>query len=368
MKTKKVLQFLVILLVTFITASCQKESPALFSAEPDQVQETFTVFATGLNNPRGLKFGPDGLLYVAEGGTGGTNSTVGQCEQVPFLGPYVGSPTGGRISKISSSGERTTVSDQFPSSRPSTDVSVSGVGDIAFCGNDLYALVTGGGCSHGVPDKVNGLYKVNSAGEPKLIADLSAWVKNNPVAAPPADFQPDGEWYSMIFVNGSFYAMDANHGDFIKITTGGKITRIADISASYGHIVPTVLAYCDKFYFGNLNVFPIVQGSSSVYTSTSKGQLDVFETGFTTILGLTFDKKNRLYILENTTNNPFPTPGTGRVIRLDSAGNKETIAEGLVLPTGITSGPDGNLYVSNVGFGPVSNEGGGQIIKIEITD
>jgi glucose/arabinose dehydrogenase len=35
------------------------------------------VFATGLNNPRELKFGPDGYLYVAEGGTGGTNSTVG---------------------------------------------------------------------------------------------------------------------------------------------------------------------------------------------------------------------------------------------------------------------------------------------------
>src|SRR5205823_13835657 len=53
------------------------------------------VFATGLNNPRGLKFGPDGSLYVAEGGVGGTNSTVGSCTQViADVGPYTGSKTG----------------------------------------------------------------------------------------------------------------------------------------------------------------------------------------------------------------------------------------------------------------------------------
>ncbi len=33
-----------------------------------------TVVASGLNNPRGLRFGPDGNLYVAEAGLGGTLS------------------------------------------------------------------------------------------------------------------------------------------------------------------------------------------------------------------------------------------------------------------------------------------------------
>src|ERR1700694_891619 len=37
-----------------------------------------TVVSSGLENPRGLKFGPDGQLYVAEGGLGGTSSTVGR--------------------------------------------------------------------------------------------------------------------------------------------------------------------------------------------------------------------------------------------------------------------------------------------------
>jgi hypothetical protein len=85
----------------------------------------------------------------------------------------MGSDTGSRISRVDWNGVRTTYVDHLPSSTtaPGGGSGIQGVADVAFIGNDLYAVLAGAGCSHGVPDIPNGVIKINadSPGRSSLI-------------------------------------------------------------------------------------------------------------------------------------------------------------------------------------------------------
>jgi Repeat of unknown function (DUF6923) len=348
-------------------------SPAAAAPAAAPLPANVTVFASGLNNPRGLAFGPGGDLYVAEGGLGGSlMTTPADCTQVPSpVGPYSGGFTS-RISKIGPNGVRTTVADGLPSSQtsPAAGSLVSGVAGVAFAGGRLYALEAGVGCSHGLLGTDNSILRVNADGTTTKVADLSRFLKSHPVAHPnPGDFEPDGTWYSMAAVRGDLYAVEPNHGEIDRVNPStGAISRVIDISASQGHIVPTALAYRGNFFFGNLGTFPVTPGTESLFKVTPSGQIKTWARGLTTVLGLAFGSHHQIYALESMTAPGFPGPGelgTGQVVRVDPSGAQTVIATGLSFPTAIILGPDGALYVSNLGFGGPA-PGLGQILKITV--
>ena len=373
------------ILVLATTAGSLAAVPAIAQQQPN----ASSVFATGLEAPRGLRFGPDGYLYVAEAGTGGTYGPASPgyppCAQVPspFPGPYTGSSTGGRISKIDKSGKRTTLADTFPTTQDSGG-DLIGVADVAFLDGALYALVAGGGCSHGNPNSPSGIARVDrTTGKWALIADIGAFLKTHPAKYESADdFEPDGSLYSLIASDDKLIAVEPNHGQILSVTKGGTIRQMIDTSASEGHIVPTSIAERHgNFYVGNLNLFPIDPQWARILT-ISKDRLDDdvapgFDTGhgyhvvsskagFTTVVAVDFGPDGLLYALELSSAAGYPTPGTGKVVRVKRSGEIEDVITGLVVPTGMTFGPDGWLYVSNFGAIPAGTPLGlqsGQILR-----
>lgn len=331
------------------------------------------VVATGLENPRGIKFGPDGRLYVAEGGRGGTQTTTPQqCQQVPTVGPYSGGFTG-RVSAVDvTSGTRITIAANLPSSMTTaaTGGFVSGVADVAFLHHTLYALIAGAGCSHGLAGTYNSVDVIGSDCKATPIVNLSEFVMNNPTKHEnPGDFEPDGTWFSMVAFGNALYAVEPNHGEVDVIKPNGSISRLVDVSATEGHIVPTAIALGKgRFILGNLNTFdPGSNGNARVFRLTMQGALAQLATGLTAVTGVA-RHAGHVYALEAFTGFYAPAPpvaNSGMVVRLEQNGTWTPVVTGLSFPTAMTFGANNTLYISNKGFGQPTNTSG-EIVKAQI--
>ena len=258
-----------------------------------------------------------------------------------FLGFY-GGPSAA-VARIQD-GCPVTVADGLPSYIDGTG-GVIGVSDVAILGGQLYATVDGGGAVHGNPDQPAGLYRINADGTFAVVADLSAWMRANPVAEPPpGDDDPDGEvWHLLPTADESaFWVVESNQGQVLQITPAGEVTRVADLSA--GHPVPTGIAPLRTAgsTSATLTAFPFPDGAAKVVHVAPDGTVTDQWTGLTAVVALAVGPDDALYALEMVTGSidedPFILPDTGRIVRQTGPDTLEVVAEGLNFPIGLDFG------------------------------
>ena len=354
------------------------------------------VVAQGLNDPRGLAFGPGGALYVAEAGT-----TVGafvpppppdpvepptrtRCEVYWPVGPKTPGYTG-RVTRIGHHGYKQVVVVDLPSTAANRLIGGDrmGAAAVGFRGGRLYVMVNGGGCAEGHPSEPNGLYRAlgNDAWTPRV--DLSAFIRATEDAKSPldGDFEPDGTWFNLVRAFGAFYTTEPNHGLLVRIDDDGTASLVVDLIAAVraqdgdGDYTYAALTQRGKyFYVGTLG--RIDQGFAGAIYRVSRDGSEVkrVASGLHGVLGVAFDDRGRMYALETTAagvDPPLSDPTVGRLVRIERDGSLTPLVTGLAFPSALAAGPDGAFYVSNCGYHCDDLESGeslgaGQVLRIAI--
>ncbi len=134
-KAKTVLTGLVLALVSSSALYAEPAGPPS-AKKHATARPSVTTYATGLTNPRGLTFGPDGNLYVAEAGVGGGQTPADIDPSCPvdvnIFSPFTAGYSG-RVIRVLADGTTETVADGLPSVTDNT-LTNFGPTDVAFIG------------------------------------------------------------------------------------------------------------------------------------------------------------------------------------------------------------------------------------------
>ena len=395
---------------------------AAICGTPSVQAATLTKIVDGVSNARGVSFGPDGSLYVAEPGVGGN----GNCQPSPStLFQPICAGNSGSLVKVAPDGTKQRLLNNFESiaEQPSGNQG-AGIQDIQFDSQGNAYLLTGFAGYPGnrdletlnlgsksslppqqlatfppsTPDKVLNtpllaqLYQVDlNTGSLNSIFDFAKnEITKNPdkgdVVTNPYDLTVNGD---------SAYVVDGGGNTAYKIKLDGSESEAIAIPKNTinksdlppglqlppglleelpgGKIaiqsVPTggAIGPDGALYVGEYTGFPYPEGKSRIFRIGDDLKPEVFLDGFTHITDLTFDEKGDLLVLQFSDTSQLGGDITnlpGSLIKVAPDGTRTTLVaagQGLDSADGIDVSSDGKIYITNRGVG----KGLGEVVRVD---
>lgn len=368
---------------------------ATFSGIKTAEAASFSVVADGLDNARGLSFGPDGALYVTEAGTGGNGACI---PSVTGQGSLCYGATG-KVLKIQN-GQTQTVLTGLPSIALADGSNVGGARDIQFDATGKPYILLGYGTNPSFRSDLGDVdlgkiiapdFATNTW---TTVADLSNYeLVNNPDGSD-LNSNPLG-----LYIDGDrLLVVDAGANDLLSVETDGSDLQALAVfpeetltnpifppdgepSTEPGQVptpteqppsqlsvqvVPSsvVEGPDGAYYVSQYTGFPFAEGEAKVYRVGTDGKVTVYADGFTQLTDLEFDSAGNLYVLQYTNQSSWKGNYDGSLIKIATDGTQTTIlsGNGLESPNALTIGADGAIYISNRSDRP----GQGQIIRIDL--
>ena len=351
----------------------------------------FTVVANNLNNPRKLSIGPDGSVYVAEAGKGGN----GNCASDPEGGGNVCAGLTGSITRIAG-GTQTRVITGLPSVAPSDGSGATGPADVAMIDGQLRILIQDtnidnqGANPFGAEGELLGHFvsaPPNTSRPSWTVgADFAKYeAQHNPDNGSPGSGEPaiDSDPYGLTPTATGYAVADAAGNDVLALDKSGTNISLVGVLPTQtvsdgqggtfqGQPVPTeaIVGPDGALYVGEL-ALSSGPGKARIWRISPGQQPTLYASGFSNISDMAFDAQGRLLVLEfsqGSLESQGP-PAPGALIRIEPDSSRTILAnDGLIAATGVAVAPSGDIYISNFGVLPESNQGpSGQVVKLPMS-
>jgi plastocyanin len=349
---------LVLVAVLSVTATA-----AALAARAAAAPTTIRVYAAGLYNPKGMAFGPDGTLYVAESGPPG-NVTVPLPTNFGGSGPI---GTRGAVARIAPGGSP---AKPFVTGLPNIGlyggVEMLGAADVTFYNGQMYEVAAG---HMTVSPKLS---QVSPEGKLTTVADIGKFNNNHPPPSDNGDAVPLGNPFSMVALGNHLFISDGNYNTIIMATPAtGALKLLTTFHPDPTTTGLTVGPDRKEIYVAQYGNAPYPAGSGSIDTITPDGKVTKgVVKGLTTPIATAFAKDGTMYVLQYAAK--FDSKklryvvNTGGLFRIGKDGSKQPVVTHLMFPTAMRFGPDGALYVTD--FGNESNSGQGEVLRIVLGD